>query len=578
MWLLILSLFTAISISSVSAYFSILGLTAIFAAAKLPIIILGSTLEFGKVVSTLFVHRHWKDLSRSLKIYLVIAITILMMITSMGTFGFLSKAHLDQALPSDNNQIQLNIIDQKIQTDKDNITAAKQELTQLDTAVNQMMGRTTDATGAQRAVNIRKNQAKDRQRIADTIDSANKDLLTLQQQEAPLKAEQNKIAVEVGPIKYIADLIYGQSEDPNVLEKAVRIVILMLVSVFDPLAIVLLLATTSIMRILPKKKKEIPVEQPIIKDKIADNIIEEIVESHKEMDAFTKKYVEPEFKLGDAPSGVKEFGVIPLEEMTEEMKQEYEAEIATLKAALEVKASINDSLTQALRIKEEEISSLKAEKNAESERISQLLDGYQTRIDNYEQLQDDLKQVIDAERSASEELQKANNDLFDELESVNGKFLEYVKTTDEYIAELMDKLSLEHQNSSELVNNLQERDSKLAELSSKVNELTTPEAIADRMLTISPLKIEEYSTEEFGNEFPENPFNGQLFVLTNAKPHVVYKYIMDYGWVPVDKSTTDSYITDSYALFLVEAIASGEFDISELTEREQERITEVLTK
>ena len=255
MWLPILALLTALSISSVSAYFSIVGLTAIFAAAKLPIIILGSTLEIGKIITTLFVHRHWKDLTTSLKSYLSIAIIVLMMITSMGTFGFLSKAHLDQALPSDDNQIQLNIIDQKIKTDQDNILAAKQELSQLDQAVNQMMGRTTDATGAQRAVNIRKGQVKDRQRIADTIDTTNKDLLALQQQEAPLKVEQNKIAVEVGPIKYIADLIYGQSEDPNILEKAVRIVILMLVSVFDPLAIVLLLAASSIMLIIKGQKK-----------------------------------------------------------------------------------------------------------------------------------------------------------------------------------------------------------------------------------------------------------------------------------------------------------------------------------
>jgi cell division septum initiation protein DivIVA len=568
MWLIILAFLTALSISSVSAYFSIVGLTAIFAAAKLPIIILGSTLEIGKIITTLFVHRHWKDLTISLKTYLSIAIIVLMMITSMGTFGFLSKAHLDQALPSDDNQIQLNIIDQKIKTDQDNITAAKQELSQLDQAVNQMMGRTTDATGAQRAVNIRKSQIKDRQRIADTIDTANKDLLALQQQEAPLKVEQNKIAVEVGPIKYIADLIYGQSEDPNILEKAVRIVILMLVSVFDPLAIVLLLAASSIMLILKGQKKTMSKSE------------------FKFPSFFKKKEKEPHPILGEEPSGVKEFGVIPpplkvVNDFTAvfQPNPEYESKIANLQESLEMKTSINESLTSALRVKEEEIHALKTNIESEAERITELLNNYEHRVSNHEDLHRDLREMLEVEKDSNENLQKANDELREELDIVNERFSMYVADSSAKIAELTDQLLAEQQLNVDLNNALTAQEGKFSEIMTKINELDTPEAHADRMFANNTTQqLVDLENADFGEDFPVNSRNGKLFVSTKTKPHTLYKFIDDYGWIVVDKSTTDSYITDEYAQFLVESIASGDFEFTDLTDREQERITEVLTK
>lgn len=565
MWLPILALFAALSISSVSAYFSIVGLTAIFAAAKFPIIILGTSLELGKVITTLFVHRHWKDLSRSLRSYLSIAIVVLMMITSMGTFGFLSKAHLDQALPSNDNQIQLNILDQKIKTDQDNIAAAKQELAQLDQAVNQMMGRTTDATGAQRAVNIRKNQTKDRQRIAEIIDSANKDLLALQQQEAPLKVEQNKIAVEVGPIKYIADLIYGQSEDPNVLEKAVRIVIMMLVSVFDPLAIVLLLAASSIMAILLNKRKE------------------------EETDVNTHAI------LGTVPSGVHAFGKIPEpvveqiieepmvveddeEELTEEMRKEYEAKIAEMQEALDIKNSINEGLLETMRSKEEELTNLKTEMVNESARMTELLGAHDETSAKYEKLHQDLHEMLDVERANNDILQKANDELRVELDTVNEKFTAYIKDSTEKLSELTDQILSEQQNNIELSNTITEQEGKIAKLVEHLNEVDAPEAQAERMFSEPVVEKAEVVSESYGMEFPEERSNGQLFVYVGAKPNTLYKFIEDYGWIVVDKATTDSYITDEYVSYLVEKLASGEYDFSELTEREQERITEVLTK
>lgn len=236
----------ALVISAVSAFYSITGLTAIFAAAFWPIIIMGSVLEIGKIVTTVWLHKYWHQAALRYKLYLVPAVAILMLITSMGIYGFLSKAHLDQAVPSGDIAAKVSLYDEKIQTQRENIKAARANLSQLDAAVNETMGRSTDERGAERAVQIRRAQARDRAKLTKEIDQAQTEITKLQEARAPFAAEQRKVEAEVGPIKYIAALIYDQTatENTDLLERAVRWVIILIVSVFDPLALVLILAAT----------------------------------------------------------------------------------------------------------------------------------------------------------------------------------------------------------------------------------------------------------------------------------------------------------------------------------------------
>jgi len=244
MWFGLLTLATALIISVSAAYYSILGLTAIFAAAFWPIVILGSSLEVGKIVSTLWLHRYWHRAELQYKIYLSSAVAILMVLTSMGVFGFLSKAHLDQAVPSGDIQAQVAIFDDKIKSQRDNIEAARKALRQMDEAVDQQMARSNDEQGAQRAANLRRSQGTERNRLNADISRAQAEIVKLQEQRAPIASEARKVEAEVGPIKYIAALIYGDNPEANVLEKAVRWVIILIVIVFDPLALTLLLAAT----------------------------------------------------------------------------------------------------------------------------------------------------------------------------------------------------------------------------------------------------------------------------------------------------------------------------------------------
>jgi hypothetical protein len=235
-------LFTAIMLSAVAAYYSIAGLTAIFAAAVLPVIIMGGTLELGKVVATVWLHNNWKRINWAYKSYLLPAIVFLMLLTSMGIFGFLSKAHSDQSLVSGDAMSKVAIFDEKIATEKDNIAQSKKALEQMNQQVDQMLGRSDTERGAERAVSIRKNQAKERAALQAEITKSQKIIQKLQEERAPLAAEFRKVEAEVGPIKYIAALLYGDNPDQNILERAVRWVIILIVIVFDPLALCLILA------------------------------------------------------------------------------------------------------------------------------------------------------------------------------------------------------------------------------------------------------------------------------------------------------------------------------------------------
>ena len=241
-------LIVALCLSAVAAFYSIVGLTAIFAAAVIPIILMGSILEVAKVTVTIWLHEYWDRCRLAMKAYLVPAVGLLMLITSMGIFGFLSKAHSDQSLVSGDSQAKISIYDEKIRTSRDNIEANRKALKQMDEAVDQVMGRSSDEKGADKAVAIRRSQQKERARLLAEIAAEQKTITKLNEEAAPLRAENRKIEAEVGPIKYIAALIYGDNPDANILERAVRWVIIIIVAVFDPLAIMMLLAATESMK------------------------------------------------------------------------------------------------------------------------------------------------------------------------------------------------------------------------------------------------------------------------------------------------------------------------------------------
>jgi hypothetical protein len=267
-WLLLL---TGLTISAVAIYYSVIGLAAIFAAAVVPIIIMGTTLEVAKLVCASWLKANWSRVPWLMKTYMTIAVVVLMIITSMGIFGFLSKAHSDQTIVSGDVQSKISLVDEKIKIERENIANAQELIKQMDAAVNgviatgdqevrQRDGTTRVQSAAERSLQIRRSQAKDRDALTKQIEASQTKIVNLQEEIAPIRAEMRKVEAEVGPIKYIAKLVYGDNPDANLLEKAVTWVIMIIVVVFDPLAIIMLLAAQMTFQ-WHRKDKELPVEK-----------------------------------------------------------------------------------------------------------------------------------------------------------------------------------------------------------------------------------------------------------------------------------------------------------------------------
>jgi hypothetical protein len=255
--MIFLTFLTAIALSGVAGYYSVIGLAAIFPGSFMPVIIMGSVLEASKLVTVSWLYNNWKQCPLLIKTYLCMAVTILMLITSMGIFGFLSKAHLEHSSDSAPLVNKIAILDEKIKTEKENVDANRKILKQYDEIVDQTMGRTTDEKGTDKAQAIRRTQQKDRSRILQEINQSQTTIAGYSEERAPLSNELKKTEADVGPIKYIAALLYSETVNVDILDKAVRLVILLIIVVFDPLAVLLLIAANMSMR---KPEPQRPVE------------------------------------------------------------------------------------------------------------------------------------------------------------------------------------------------------------------------------------------------------------------------------------------------------------------------------
>ena len=302
MILAVLLLATGLIISAVAIYYSVIGLAAIFAAAAIPIYIMGGSLEVAKLVCASWLKENWHRAPALMKIYMTTAVLVLMFITSMGIFGFLSKAHSDQSLVSGDVTSKIAIYDEKIKTAKDNIDVNRKALKQMDEAVDQVMGRSQDEKGADKAVALRRAQQKERARLQSEIAAEQKTVSILAEERAPIAAEIRKVEAEVGPIKYIAAFVYGDNPDANLLEKAVTWVIILIVIVFDPLAVIMLLAAQMTFGWLKEEKEKIkpayePDDGPLTDEQIDQ--IKESVDPHPGGWMFEKSSIvknEPEVK------------------------------------------------------------------------------------------------------------------------------------------------------------------------------------------------------------------------------------------------------------------------------------------
>ena len=285
MFLTILTFLSAISISIIAAGYSIVGLATLFAGAVVPIILMGSALEVGKLVAASWLYHNWNsDVPRLLKSYLFIAIIVLVFITSLGIFGFLSKAHLDQVKPTSSNNIKIELLDNQIKSQEIIIERSQNTLTLLDKALEVYI----DKEYVTRGLKERKKQKPERDALTLAINEASDKIAELSDKKGSLKLEQDKIEAEVGPIKYVAELIYGENAK-DMFDHAVRVVILILIFVFDPLAVLLLIAANISLRQWRRKKeiakteKQYTLEQKLEREKKKAERFKEKSRDYKKM-------------------------------------------------------------------------------------------------------------------------------------------------------------------------------------------------------------------------------------------------------------------------------------------------------
>ena len=246
-----------VALSTIAVIIAIKGMMAIFPTSEIIIPTMIGILEVTKLVLAVWVHSNWSSISFMIKSYMSMALVVLMLMTSLSIFGFLSKTHLDQNVPAGDIVAKLSMIDDRIQIETDAVSYNRKLLSQMDNSVEQLVSRSEDTKSIDKSIKVRKSQAKERGLLQTTILESQKKITVLNEERSPIAASVRKIDAEVGPLKYIAALIYGDSLDVSLLEKAVRIVILMIVFVFDPLAVLILISVTGNHKKTPSKSIDV---------------------------------------------------------------------------------------------------------------------------------------------------------------------------------------------------------------------------------------------------------------------------------------------------------------------------------
>jgi hypothetical protein len=311
MILTILLFISGIAVSVVGAYYSILGLAALFAGAYWAVITMGVTLEVAKLVTVSWLYRNWNLdlLPQSIRAYLLSAVLMLMFITSIGIFGFLSKAHLDTAAPNTGNRLLVKNIERQIDSEKKAITGAQKIIDQLDTALDKVIDKDAD-----KGLIERQKQTTERNRVNNIIANSSKKITDLSNQKLKYDKDQLAIDKEVGPFKYVAEILFGDADDGN-LDRAVRFIIICLILVFDPLAVLMLVAVNVSIKEYQRNKKLLNLNK--------EETLEQQVERLKKRNESLKDK-ERDYKTFVQKLGAKELSDLNADEIKVKLDQIYD--------------------------------------------------------------------------------------------------------------------------------------------------------------------------------------------------------------------------------------------------------------
>lgn len=567
------TLLVALTISAIAEYYSIVGLTAIFSAAFWPIVVMGAALGVGKLTAAVWLKLNWTRAPWVYKCYLVPSVAVLMLLTSIGCFGYLSKAHSDQSLVSGDSQAQVAMYDEKIKTSRENIEANRRALKQMDESVDQVMGRSTDEKGADKAVALRRSQQKERGRLLAEIENEQKKIASLNEESAPLRAEFRKVESEVGPIKYIAALIYGDNPDNSILEKAVRLVIIIIVAVFDPLALVLLLAAQQSIRWAHEDKKR--------------KLLEPIVT----IDAPDQKSAEPPPMPVTPVTPVTVDTQIPPDDLVDY----YDPEPVIRVVDPDKKKTILSELDHMWKVKktpDPDEESLHAP-------LSDTADRPQYEPDDGALTPEQLEQVhLSAAQSEPDTVSNHNHEDNTDHEEDDDEGISAAEKEAKRLwklanpGETIKKFRLMHQAGQidQLPWNTPDYQLSVSNPPGGDGNLWVQQD--GKWINAGPVEQFDFAglgleadnapgtpagqVRGFGTDFPTDPAKGDMFLRVDQLPSVLYKY-NGTRWIEVDKSMSDQHAYDTaYIDHLISKISTGEYDPDLLSDAERDSIEQRL--
>ena len=230
---------TSLLVAGVAAYFSVIGLATLFAGSFWPVVVMAGVLEIGKLVTAGFLHLRWSDINKAMRYYLMTSVVVLMLITSLGIFGFLAKANIEQTLQGDSYSLELSILDKRLDAKEKELGRFEERLANLDFII--------DTARPEDRNYIDRRQRDERAQIATDIDLVVSEIVELNEEKMPIQREQLVQEGEIGPIKYVAEMLYGEDVAKDKLDNAARILIFFIIFAFDPLAVLLLVASLGIM-------------------------------------------------------------------------------------------------------------------------------------------------------------------------------------------------------------------------------------------------------------------------------------------------------------------------------------------
>jgi len=544
------TLLVALSLSAIAAWYSISGLTAIFAGAVIPIIIMGSILELSKIVTTVWLKLYWERISFLLKLYLIPAVLALALMTSMGIFGFLSKAHSDQSLVSGDVAAKIAVYDEKIKTEKENIEANRKALKQMDEGVDQVLGRSTDEKGADKAVALRKAQQKERTRLQAEISQSQKSIAELSDARAPIAAEVRKVEAEVGPIKYIAAFMYGDNPDSNLLERAVRWVIILIVLVFDPLALMLVIAANQ--------------------SRIWDN--EEYKKQQEELaPIYVADVTMPDYEPDDGP--INEEALEALRKHAKQETQEVEP-INCYKCGTELVDAPGIGLF--CPNKECDVADSWKEESLQQEFD---FDEQETNDEAIERINRELEELARELDIKTEQVNFSNsNYIMNEPEVTFGEQKNIIKIAEPTVDSEVTIDSVDPITTDGVTKEIpfQELDGGYVVYDGKHMSMDVLKNMRPDVLKLVA-DNQRQSNTSFGSEFPKLANKGDTFVRVDVLPNRVYKFD-GIRWIAVNKENSSYLHDEEYIKYLIQKIDNGEYDIDLLSESEKQQIEEYLTK